>query len=148
MKYALREMAISDIDEVIKGETSIFGESLGFDMLYQELTLNPYAHYFVLEINKKVAGYIGVWIEAEHSEIINFYVLEKYQSMGFGSMMLEFVIALVKSCNCENISLEVRVSNIRAQKLYQKYGFKESHRRKEYYSNHEDAIVMILEVGK
>ena len=146
MKYELREMTIDDIDEVIKGETAVFGESLGFDMLYQELTLNPYAHYFVLDIDHKVAGYIGVWIEVEHSEIINFYVLDEYRSLGFGSMMLEFVIALVTNLNCKNLSLEVRVSNTRAQNLYKKYGFVESHRRKEYYSNHEDAIVMILEV--
>ena len=146
LEYELREMTVDDIPSVIQGEEDIFGDSLGFDMLYQEITLNPYAHYFVLEINGNVEGYIGTWIEEDHSELINFYVTKDYQNMGFGSMMLEFIIALVKSVKCKVLSLEVRVSNKKAIRLYKNFGFTESHIRKEYYSNHEDAIVMILEV--
>ena len=144
--YELREMNIDDIDSVIKGEEDIFGDSLGFDMLYQELTLNPYAHYFVLVIEGKVEGYIGTWIEKDHSELINFYVAKEYQNMGFGSMMLDFIIRLVESVGCKTLSLEVRVSNEKAIRLYESFGFTKSHTRKEYYSNHEDAIVMLLEV--
>ena len=146
MEYKLREMTIDDIDAVIKGETEIFGDSLGFDMLYQEITLNPYAHYIVLDIDGSVEGYVGFWIEGEHSELINFYVSKKYQNQGFGSMMLDFIISVCESVKCKNLSLEVRVSNEKAIHLYKSFGFVESHIRKEYYSNHEDAIVMILEV--
>lgn len=138
-------MTIDDIDQVVEGETKIFGESLGYDMLYTELKLNPYANYFVLEIDKKICGYIGAWIEEEHAEIINFYVLEEYQNMGFGSMMLEFVIKLVKMSRVPVLSLEVREHNTKAISLYEKYGFKYSHIRKNYYSNGENALVLILE---
>ena len=75
-------------------------------------------------------------------------VLEEYQGNGFGSMMLDFVINLVKSVNVPNISLEVRKSNEKAIKLYEKYGFKYSHTREKYYRNGEDALVLILEVTK
>ena len=145
MKYIFREMNIDDINEVIEGETKIFGESLGYDMLYTELKANPFSHYFVLEIDKKVCGYIGTWIEEDHAEIINFYVLEEYQNMGFGSMMLEFVIKLVKMSKVPVLSLEVREHNTKAIALYEKYGFKYSHTRKQYYSNGEDALVLLLE---
>ena len=138
-------MNIDDINEVIEGETKIFGESLGYDMLYTELKANPFSHYFVLEIDKKVCGYIGTWIEEDHAEIINFYVLEEYQNMGFGSMMLEFVIKLVKMSKVPVLSLEVREHNTKAIALYEKYGFKYSHTRKQYYSNGEDALVLLLE---
>ena len=131
MKYIFREMTIDDINEVIEGETKIFGESLGYDMLYTELKFNPFSHYFVLEIDKKICGYIGTWIEEEHAELINFYVLEEYQNMGFGSMMLEFVIKVVKMSKVPVLSLEVREHN--------------THTRKNYYSNGEDALVLILE---
>lgn len=148
MKYLLREMLEDDIPSVIEGEEKIFGESLGYDTLYSELKLNPYAFYFVLEIDKKVRGYMGIWIEEEHSEIINFYIDKEYQNQGFGKMMLEFVIELVRSTNVPTISLEVRESNERAIHLYEKYGFKYSHTRENYYKNHENAKVMILEVSK
>ena len=145
MKYIFREMSIDDINEVIEGETKLFGESLGYDMLYTELKFNPFSNYFVLEIDKKVAGYIGTWIEEDHAEIINFYVLEEYQNMGFGSMMLEFVIKLVKMSKVPVLSLEVREHNTKAIALYEKYGFKFSHKREHYYSNGEDALVLLLE---
>ena len=50
MKYEVRPMVVDDIESIIEGETKIFGESLGYDMLYTELKLNPYAYYFVLDI--------------------------------------------------------------------------------------------------
>lgn len=142
----LREMKLDDIEDVIEGETQIFGESLGYDMLYTELTFNPYAFYFVLEINEKVAGYIGLWINGEQSEIINFYVLKKYQNKGYGSAMLSFALDLIVSSGVPSISLEVRESNQKAIKLYESFGFIHSYTRKNYYKNHEDAFVMILEV--
>lgn len=143
MNYLIREMTIDDINDVILGEEKAFGESLGYDMLYSELSLNPYAYYFILEIDKEVKGYIGTWIEQERAEIVNFYVDEEYQGLGFGSMMLDFFIALCEETNVPNISLEVRESNIKAQKLYEKFGFEFSHRRVQYYKNSEDALVLI-----
>lgn len=146
MKYNLREMTINDVDDVVKAEEEVFGESLGSDLLYSELKINPFAYYFVLEIDGSFGGYIGLWIEEEHSEILNFLILEKYRNMGFGSMVLEFVIDLVASVNVNNISLEVRESNKTAQKLYEKYGFVYSHTRKNYYKNGEDALLLVKEI--
>lgn len=143
MRYNIREMTISDINAVIAGEEKVFGESLGYDMLYSELTLNPYAFYFVLEIDDSVEGYIGTWIDSERAEIVNFYVSEEYRGLGFGSLMLELFIEVCKASNVENASLEVREHNINAQKLYKKYGFEFSHKREKYYKDNEDALVLI-----
>lgn len=143
MKYNIREMSTDDINDVIIGEEKVFGESLGFDMLYSELTLNPYAYYFVLEIDGLVKGYIGTWIDLERAEIVNFYVDEEYRGLGFGSLMLELVIEVCKVSNVPNISLEVREHNIKAQNLYKKYGFEFSHKREKYYKDSEDALVLI-----
>lgn len=142
MRYNIREMRVEDINQVIEGEAKAFGNSLGYDMLYSELTLNPYAHYFVLEINKKIRGYVGVWIE-DNAEIINLYVDEEYQGMGFGSMLMDLVVRLCEMSNVKVLSLEVRKSNEKAQNLYSKFGFIFSHYRYKYYDNGEDAIVMI-----
>ncbi|MFA5543068.1 MAG: ribosomal protein S18-alanine N-acetyltransferase [Bacilli bacterium] len=142
MRFKIRPMEIDDINHVVIGETKVFGNSLGFDMLYSELTLNPYANYFVLEINRKVKGYIGVWIN-ENAEVINLYVDEKYQGMGFGKMLVEFAVQLCQMSNVEILSLEVRKSNVKAQSLYYKFGFEFSHYRNNYYEDGEDAIVML-----
>lgn len=142
MKYQIRPMTIEDITDVIRGEEVVFGESLGYDMLYTDLTLNPYACYLVLDIDGAVRGYLGLWIN-DNAEIINFYIDEAYRHQGFGQMLLDFAINLCQMSKVEYLSLEVRPSNTQAIKLYEKCGFTSSHRRSAYYANGEDAIVMI-----
>ena len=146
MEYQLREMVKEDIEEIIKGEERVFGHSLGYDLIYSDFAINPYACYVVLEIDNQVHGYIGMWI-TDNVEIINLYVDEEYQGMGFGSMIMDFVIDICEQSSIQNLSLEVRSSNIKAINLYKKYGLKESHIRKNYYVNDnketEDAIVMV-----
>lgn len=146
MEYCLREMVKEDIEEIIKGEEKVFGHSLGYDLIYSDFAINPYACYMVLEIDNKVHGYVGMWI-TDNIEIINLYVDEEYQGMGFGNLIMEFVIDICESSNINNLSLEVRSSNVKAINLYKKFGLKESHIRKNYYVNDnnetEDAIVMV-----
>ena len=143
MKYLIRPMEEKDINQIVLGEEKVFGTSLGFDMIYQDFKLNPYAQYLVLEISKKVAGYIGLWITEENADIINFYVEPKYQGNGFGTMLLDFAISLCEMCNVNSLSLEVREKNEKAIKLYLNKGFLFSHKRAGYYEDGEDALVMI-----
>lgn len=146
MNYQLREMKIEDINEIVKGEEKVFGHSLGYDLIYSDLALNPYALYVVLEIENQIHGYVGMWI-TDNLEIINLYVDEEYQGMGFGSIIMDFVIDICEKSGITNLSLEVRSSNFKAINLYEKYGLKKSHIRKNYYVNEnketEDAIVMV-----
>ncbi len=146
MKYQIRKMELADIPAIVEGEERIFSTPLGYDFLYTDLMLNPYAHYFVLEIDKKVQGYIGLWIE-DNAQIINFYVEKAYQGLGFGTMILDFIVKLCQMSKVKNISLEVRKSNIVAIKLYEKFGFLQVNIRPHYYSDGEDALVMNKELG-
>ena len=141
MKYQIRPMLESDIQDVINGEKEIFGESLGEDFLLQELKINPFSYYFVLEIDGHIKGYMGTWIN-ENAEILNFYVSKEFQNMGFGSLMLDFFINLCLSVHVKSLTLEVRESNIKAIELYKKYDLKEVSIRKNYYSNGDNALLM------
>mgnify|MGYP001013362812 CR=1 FL=1 len=142
MRYLIREMEIDDIMAVIAGEEEIFGTSLGYDMLYSDLVLNPLAHYLVLEIDDLVEGYIGLWID-ENAEVINFFIRKAYQGMGFGKLLLDFATNLCKLSGVKMLSLEVRPSNLKAISLYTQFGFVKSYTRDCYYDDGEDAIVMI-----
>lgn len=146
MKYQLRPMEKEDIETIVLGEEKVFESSLGYDMIYSDLTLNPYACYAVLEIDKEVHGYIGMWV-TDNLEIINLFVDEQYQGMGFGNIIMDFVIDVCEKSHINTLSLEVKKSNIKAINLYKKYGLTQSHIRKDYYKNQnnetEDAIVMV-----
>ena len=143
MKYLIRPLEEKDINDISQGEEKAFGVSLGFDMIYSDLKLNPYANYIVLEVDGRVRGYIGLWITSEVAVVINFYVDKEIQGMGFGKMLLEFAINLCTMSKVETISLEVRENNEKAINLYEKYGFEFSHKREAYYSDKTDAFVLI-----
>ena len=141
MRYLIRSMEKKDIEEIIEGEKRIFNTTLGYDYLLQELELNPFSQYLVLEIDNKVRGYIGLWI-ADNMQIVNFYVDKEYQRMGFGTMIMEFVIKVCETSNITSLTLEVRESNDVAIKLYEKFGLKKVAVRKNYYDDGEDAFLM------
>lgn len=144
MRYLIRPMEVKDIDAVIIGEEKAFGKSLGKDFLLSELEINPFSQYLILEIDKKVHGYVGLWI-GDNMEIVNLYVDEEYRGMGFGSMMMDLIVNLCIDSQISCLSLEVRESNAKAISLYEKYGLVVKAKRKAYYDNGEDALLMVRE---
>ncbi len=142
----IRKATIEDILSIVKLEESVFNVSLGETFLYDELMLNPFAHYFVYEIDSEVLGYIGFRATDETSEMMNFAVSPKAQGMKIGSNLLAYSLAYLKQIGVKKIMLEVRKSNTRAQHIYEKFGFIQSYIRKNYYET-EDAYVYMKEVS-
>ena len=141
----IRKAKIDDIPSLVNIEKVVFEQSLGESFLYDEFLLNPFAHYFVYEINKTVVAYIGYRAIDDQSEMMNFCVDPIYQNKKIGSELLVYTMDYLKKLNIKTILLEVRVSNEKAMKMYEKFGFKISHKRDKYYGN-EDAYVFIKEL--
>ena len=69
--------------------------------------------------------------------------LPRYQSKGLGQWLVSEWLSIAKQFKTKQITLEVRESNQRAQKLYQKMGFQVIDQRENYYyNNHETALIM------
>ena len=114
------------------------------DSINNELN-NPLAKYVIAQdlSTGEVVGFVGVWIIAGEGDITNIAVTPKYRKHGIASNLLIKLFEVCKTFNCEDITLEVRASNIPAQNLYKKFDFKEEGLRKGYYQdNNEDAIIM------
>jgi ribosomal-protein-alanine N-acetyltransferase len=141
-------MDLSDIPFVYREEERIFGSSLGEKTLYNEIIYNNMSRYFVALRNKKRIGYIGAWLTEPNAEILNLFVLEKYRGHKVGSRLLQEVLDVCQDSDIENITLEVRPSNIAAIALYKSFGFHEATRRKQYYNDGEDALLMFRTVGE
>jgi [ribosomal protein S18]-alanine N-acetyltransferase len=141
----IRKTKINDIYELVNLEKMVFEQSLGESFLYDELMLNPFAHYFVLETDNQIIGYIGFRAIDDQAEMMNFAINPNKQKQGNGSKLLNYSIEYLQNLGVKKISLEVRVSNENAIKLYEKNGFIKSHTRKNYYEK-EDAYVYIKEV--
>lgn len=141
----IRKAKVDDIPDLVRIEKQVFEQSLGESFLYDEFLLNPFAHYFVYEINNHIVGYIGYRAIDTQSEMMNFCVDPVYQGKKIGSELLEHTINYLINLGVKTILLEVRVSNVNAINMYKKFGFKQGHIRKKYYGN-EDAYVFMKEV--
>lgn len=141
----IRKAKVEDIFSIEKLEKASFETSLGINFLLNEIESNELAHYFVIDLNKEIIGYIGVRIYDDSCEIFNFVIKETYQNQGYGQMLLDYLIEYIKLFKVTNINLEVRKSNKKALRFYYKNDFLKSHIRKDYYIN-EDALVLIKEV--
>lgn len=143
----IRKMVITDIDSILEIEHTSFAVPWTRQSFFNELTINHFANYVVLESDGKIVGYCGVWIAHEHANITNIAILPDYRGQGFGEKLLNHIVELAKEKEAEGISLEVRQSNDIAKNLYTKLGFKPGGVRKNYYTdNGEDALVMWVEL--
>lgn len=103
---------------------------------------NDIARYIVAISDNKVIGYAGVWFVVDEGHITNIAVHPDYRRYHVGSSILKKLIDLCKNDNITSMMLEVRKSNIPAQKLYTNFGFCCEGIRKKYYDNIEDALIM------
>ncbi len=147
METLIRKMDLSDIPYVYKEELKIFGKSLGEKTLYNEIMYNDMSRYFISIVDGKRAGYIGSWLTLPNAEILNLFVSEDYRGLGLGKDLVMEVIRVCNDNEIENLTLEVRVSNHYAIKLYEELGFLGVTKRKRYYENGEDALLMMLSLG-
>jgi [ribosomal protein S18]-alanine N-acetyltransferase len=138
-----RKMTVNDLDDVMEVEVNSFTLPWSRDAFCSELTKNQFAHYLVIELDQKVVGYCGVWIIVDEAHVTNIAILPDYRGLKLGEALMGQVMMLARSLGALRMTLEVRVSNERAQNLYRKFGFESGAIRKQYYTdNMEDAIVM------
>lgn len=92
---------------------------------------------------RTIVGYAGLWIMTDEAHVTTIASHPAVRGQGLGELLLLGLIDRALAQRARWLTLEVRVSNGVAQKLYQKYTFKEMGVRRRYYSdNGEDALVM------
>jgi ribosomal-protein-alanine N-acetyltransferase len=90
-----------------------------------------------------IVGYGGVWLSVDEGHITTIAVSPAARGRGVGELLLNGLIDQAINLNADVLTLEVRVSNLVAQQLYLKYGFRPAGTRPRYYTdNGEDALIM------
>jgi len=90
-----------------------------------------------------IAGYVSVWYQGDEAHITEIAVREGLRGNGIGELLLIGSLREAVEYGSKVMTLEARISNFIAQRLYEKYGFKNVGTRKAYYSdNREDAVIM------
>lgn len=134
-------MTLSDLDSISDILTCEFDDFWNYNLFKSELE-NKNSMYIVAKLNNQIVGFAGIWFSVDDIHITNIVVKKNCRNQKIGSLMLNNLIELCENQTQKSITLEVNSNNIPAQKLYQKFGFKNVGIRKKYYNNTEDAIIM------
>src|SRR3972149_5183660 len=136
-------MTAADIPTVLEIERRSFPTPWPRDAYTHELDHNRTAVYLVARREEAIVGFAGMWVVMDEGHITTIAVDPPARGQGIGERLLIALIDRASERGARWIQLEVRRSNVAAQNLYRKYGFRDVGVRRHYYSdNGEDALVM------
>jgi len=169
LPYEVTTMVLDDVPTVHTIEMEAFSLPWSAAAFVHELQDNPSSQYLVLRYKPYIyepparkllpramrhlvqsptndpalLGYGGYWMILEEAHICTIALRSEWRERGLGELLLLSLIENALARKAELVTLEVRVTNYRAQNLYTKYGFVITGKRIGYYSdNNEDAYIM------
>ena len=166
-RYEIRDMTPADVRTAQRLERAAYGRTAPGTPFTRELH-NGLAHYLLaivepenpdreggawwrrllhLTPGERAVGFAGVWFMVDQLHLVTIGVDPAHQGRGVAHRLLLACIDLALGAELEAITLEVRASNERAQRLYERFGFVRAGLLRKYYSDTgEDAIVMVTAV--
>lgn len=138
----IRPMQTSDLSAVAKLENKYFSVPWSEHVLKQSLEKPEYL-FFVASEEGEAVGYGGMLKVLEEGDILNIVVDEKFRGRGIGRKLTQALLEEGKRQGMQAFTLEVRVSNTPAIRLYESLGFVSEGIRKRFYERPvEDALIM------
>jgi ribosomal-protein-alanine N-acetyltransferase len=145
-------MVPADLDEIMLVERQAFQDPWSRRMYLTDLTQNNLATYLVLRSGRlrrseqaglpRILAYGGFWLLGEDAHIATIATHPAWRGCGMGQWLLIALLEAADARHATRATLEVRVSNMAAQRLYEKLGFEIAGVRRCYYRDGEDGLIM------
>ena len=146
MNINIEKMTLSDLDKIKDILITDFDDYWNYSILKEEL-LSQNSYYIVAKYNNEIVGFAGIKVILDEADIMNIVVKKSYRNNGIGRSLLENLINLSLSLDCNSITLEVNEENQSAINLYTKFNFKKIGIRKNYYKD-KNGIIMKKDIIK
>jgi len=146
-EVTLSAMEVRHLDQVLAIERT-FAAPWSRDMFLQELRQQwDASEALVAESQELLLGYVLCWFVADEIHIVNLAVHPGWRRRGIGRQLLTEICDRARRRGMTLATLEVRIHNEPAVRLYESFGFRQVAIRKSYYAdNGEDALVMLMEL--
>jgi ribosomal-protein-alanine N-acetyltransferase len=142
----IEPMTLADLPAVHAIERASFFPTWPEDAYRNELLTNKLATYLVARLDGVVVAFGGIWLMVDEAHITTFAVDPAWRRRSIGERLLVGLLDASMARRAREATLEVRLSNVAARRLYEKYGFRPVGIRPRYYSdNGEDALIMTTE---
>ncbi len=139
----LREMVIEDCSAVAEIEQALGATKWGQGLFEGEFKMaRDHRTWFVALSGSKIVGFAGVAHVLGEANILNIGVTSENQRFGIGRLLVERLLEVVHSKQCNKLLLEVETTNLGAINLYESFGFNTIDIRADYYGKGRDAQVM------
>ena len=139
----IRPVERADLLAVHRIEQSAFPQPWPFTAFEQYLDQPG----FLVAEDGTVVGYVVADSVPNHGRplghIKDIAVRETRRGEGIGATLLERALGVLATQGVASVKLEVRESNTRARSLYRRYGFVHRRTVPRYYSDGEDALVLV-----
>ena len=143
VRVRIEPMQLADLPSIHAIELASFSAPWPANAYRSELESNRLASYLVARVDDDVVGYGGMWLMVDEAHITTFAIHPAWRRQRIGErLLLEFVDVSIAR-HAREMTLEVRLSNLPARRLYEKFGFRPVGVRPRYYSDDgEDALIM------
>ncbi|GAB6176678.1 ribosomal protein S18-alanine N-acetyltransferase [Desulfobaculum senezii] len=148
VKYVFDRLGADDVDALVALESECFSHPWGAEQFRLGLERKVF-YVFGLRQGDALAAYCSLYLVADEAEILNIAVRPGLREAGLGSHLLGMILQISAKMGMKAAHLEVRASNVPAQRLYAKFGFEQVGVRPKYYPDTgEDAFLMTLDMEK
>ncbi|HEY0443178.1 MAG TPA: ribosomal protein S18-alanine N-acetyltransferase [Candidatus Limnocylindrales bacterium] len=143
LTMTIEAMRLDDLAAVQAIEQASFTTPWPPHAYRSELESNRLATYVVARVDGQVVAYAGMWLMVDEAHVTTFAVHPGWRRRRIGERLLLALLDLAADRRAREATLEVRLSNLAARRLYEKYGFRPVGVRPRYYSDdNEDALIM------
>ena len=144
----IKEMTAEHVPQVALLEKLCFADPWSEMSIARELE-SIWSYWLVALDGDDLVGYIGSQTSIDETDIMNVAVHPDHRRMGIAEGLIGHLVEELKKRGSRALMLEVRASNDPAIALYEKLGFAQVGRRKNYYRNpKEDALILRKEWEK
>jgi [ribosomal protein S18]-alanine N-acetyltransferase len=146
VRLEIEPMGLPDLDAVREIERRSFSTPWPAHAYPAEIETNRLAHYRVARLDGRIVAFAGIWLMLDEAHVTTFAVHPDFRRRSIGERLLLAMLDVAVANGAREATLEVRLSNVAARKLYEKYGFRPVGLRPRYYSDdNEDALIMTTE---
>lgn len=146
LRLVVEPMRLDDLPAIQTIEQASFTAPWPANAYRSEIESNRLANYLVARAGDAIVAYGGMWLMVDEAHITTFAVDPAWRRQRIGERLLLAFLDLAVDRGAHEATLEVRLSNLPARRLYEKYGFRPVGLRPRYYSDdNEDALIMTTE---
>ena len=140
---SVRDMVVTDLGAVLAIDQEVYSRPWSPSFLRQQLASPGNRVNRVAEVDGRVVGHAGLMMVADYGHVTTLAVHPDVQGSGIGTCLMADLCRAAVERQLVTMTLEVRVSNLRARELYRRFGFIPAWAQSGYYSDTgEDALFM------